>query len=137
MMRGTVRISFVFPAACLAAFAAAPCYGQPASGIPHLEKHGAATQLIVGGQPFLALAGELGNNTATSLENMQPLWPKLAAGNLNCVLAAISWAQMEPSEGRYEFALVDGLIEEARRHDLKLVFLWLDRKSVVEGKSVD
>ena len=123
-MRGTVRISFVFPAACLAALAAAPCYGQPASGIPHLEKHGAATQLIVGGQPFLALAGELGNNTATSLENMQPLWPKLAAGNLNCVLAAISWAQMEPSEGRYEFALVDGLIEEARRHDLKLVFLW-------------
>src|ERR1035441_10786481 len=76
MMRGTVRISFVFPAACLAALAAAPCYGQPASGIPHLEKHGAATQLIVGGQPFLALAGELGNNTATSLENMQPLWPK-------------------------------------------------------------
>ena len=124
MMRGTVRISFVFPAACLAALAAAPCYGQPASGIPHLEKHGAATQLIVGGQPFLALAGELGNNTGTSLENMQPLWPKLAAGNLNCVLAASSWAQMEPSEGRYEFALMDGLIEEARRHDLKLVFLW-------------
>jgi beta-galactosidase GanA len=73
---------------------------------------------------FLALAGELGNNTATSLENMQPVWPRLVAGNLNYVLAAISWAQLEPTEGQYEFALVDGLIQEARSHKLKLVFLW-------------
>jgi beta-galactosidase GanA len=55
---------------------------------------------------------------------MQPIWPKLVAGNLNCILAAVHWAQMEPVEGRYEFALVDGLIQEARRNNLKLVFLW-------------
>jgi hypothetical protein len=55
------------------------------------------------GKPFLALTGELGNNTATSLENMQPIWQRLVAGNLNCVLAAVSWAQVEPEEGKYEF----------------------------------
>ncbi len=27
------------------------------SGIPHLEKHGTATQLVVDGKPFLMLAG--------------------------------------------------------------------------------
>jgi hypothetical protein len=43
---------------------------------------------------------------------------------LNCVLSAVSWAQMEPAEGRYEFALIDGLIDQARAHSLKLVFLW-------------
>jgi beta-galactosidase GanA len=89
-----------------------------------LKQQGAATQLIVDGKPFLALAGELGNNTATSLENMEPIWPKLVSGNLNCVLVAISWAQMEPVEGKYEFALVDSLIQEARRNNLKIVFLW-------------
>jgi beta-galactosidase GanA len=78
----------------------------------------------VDGAPFLAVTGELGNNTATSLENMQPIWSKLVAGNLNCVLAAVHWAQLEPAEGRFEFALVDGLIQEARRNNLKLVFLW-------------
>ena len=31
--------------------------------IAHLEKRGAATQLIVDGKPFLALAGELTNPT--------------------------------------------------------------------------
>src|SRR5664279_615904 len=110
--------------ACCATSIAVQCYGQTETGIPHLKKQGTATQLIVDGKPFLALAGELGNNTATSLENMKPVWPKLVSGNMNSVLAAISWAQMEPVEGKYEFALTDGLIQEARRNNLKLVFLW-------------
>src|ERR1035437_285664 len=118
-----LRVPLKFTLAC-ASLIALQGYAQTAGGLPHLQKQGTATQLMVDGKVFLALAGELGNNTATSLENMQPLWPRLAAGNLNCVLAAISWAQMEPAEGKYEFALVDGLIQEARRHDLKLVFLW-------------
>jgi len=103
---------------------AAHCHGQELSGAPHLQKQGNATQLMVDGKPFLALAGELGNNTASSLENMQPVWARLVSGNLNCVLAALSWAQTEPAEGKYEFALVDGLVQEARRHNLKLAFLW-------------
>jgi len=41
------------------------CYGQTASGVPHFQKQGTATQLIVDGAPFLAVTGELGNNTAT------------------------------------------------------------------------
>jgi hypothetical protein len=117
------RTGLIWLAACAASLAT-QCFGQAVSTAPHLKKQGTATQLIVDGKPFLALTGELGNNTATSLENMQPLWAKLVSGELNCVLAAISWAQMEPTEGKYEFALVDGLINEARHNHLKLVFLW-------------
>src|ERR1039458_9247072 len=118
-----LRIPCRFALACAASIAVR-CYGQTASSIPHLQKQGTATQLVVDGAPFLAVTGELGNNTSTSLENMQPIWSKLVAGNLNCVLAAVHWAQLEPTEGHYEFALVDGLIQEARRNNLKLVFLW-------------
>ena len=118
-----LSVQFKF-ALAFAALAAVRCYGQAASGVPHLQKQGTATQLIVDGAPFLAVTGELGNNTATSLETMQTVWPRLTAGNLNCVLAAVHWAQLEPTEGHYEFALVDGLIQEARRNNLKLVFLW-------------
>src|ERR1017187_6642436 len=120
-MNSVVRFSIM---AAWAALVVIQGYTQSDSGVPQLRKQGTATQLIVDGRPFLALAGELGNNTATSLENMQPIWPKLVSGNLNCVLVAISWAQMEPTEGKYEFGLVDGLIQEARRNNLKLVFLW-------------
>ncbi|MGD0049320.1 MAG: DUF5597 domain-containing protein [Bryobacteraceae bacterium] len=122
MMKPTTIAGFAV--ACYATVIAAGAYAQTASDIPHLQKQGTAMQLIVDGKPFLALTGELGNNTATSLENMQPIWQRLVAGNLNCVLAAVSWAQVEPEEGKFEFALVDGLIEQARSNHLKLVFLW-------------
>ena len=76
--------------ACCASAIVVQAYAQTAAGVPHLEKQGTTTQLIVDGKPFLTLTGELGNNTASSLENMQPIWSRLVAGNLNCVLAAVS-----------------------------------------------
>ena len=118
------RFRCLFAVACLVAAVSASCYGQIPAGIPRLQKQGSATQLIVDGKPFLAVTGELGNNSASSLENMQPVWARLLSGNLNSVLAAVSWAQLEPAEGKYEFTLVDGLIQEARKNNLKLVFLW-------------
>ena len=92
---------------------------------PHLERRGAATQLIVDGKPFLMLGGELHNSSSSSLEYMKPMWPKLAAIPLNTVLTPLSWELVEPSEGHYDFALLDGLVAQAREQHLRLVFLWL------------
>ncbi|MEN9935774.1 MAG: hypothetical protein RLZZ387_2353 [Chloroflexota bacterium] len=91
---------------------------------PHLRVQGAVTQLIVDGGPFLVLGGELHNSSASSLAYMRPVWPRLAALGLNTVLATVSWEQVEPEEGAFDFALVDGLLEEARAHGLRLVLLW-------------
>ncbi|MDR1331247.1 MAG: DUF5597 domain-containing protein [Tannerella sp.] len=100
-------------------------FAQPRTGgIPHLQRQGAATQLIVDGKPFLMLGGELSNSSASSLSYMAPVWPRLAAQNLNTVLTPVSWELIEPQEGRYDFALVDGLLDAARSNGLKLVLLW-------------
>jgi hypothetical protein len=95
------------------------------SSAPHLEKRGAATQLIVDGKPFLILGGELHNSSSSSLDYMKPLWPALAAMNLNTVVTPLSWELIEPEEGKYDFTLVDGLLEQARQNHLRVVFLWL------------
>jgi hypothetical protein len=71
--------------------------------IPHLEKRGNATQLIVNEQPFLVLAGELHNSTATSTAYLKPIWKKLTDMHLNTVLAAITWELTEPEEGKFDF----------------------------------
>jgi beta-galactosidase GanA len=91
---------------------------------PHLAVKGSTKQLIVDGKPFLILGGELGNSAASTLESMDPIWPRLVTLNLNTVLVPAYWDLIEPREGEYDFALIDGLIEGARRHKLRLVFLW-------------
>lgn len=115
------RCSLVFT---LAALAAMICPIAGAAEIPHLRKQGTTSQLIVDGKPFLVLGGELGNSSASSLEYMKPYWPKLAELNLNTVLAPVSWELIEPTEGRFDFSIVDGLIRDARQAELKLVLLW-------------
>jgi hypothetical protein len=92
--------------------------------IPHLERRGAATQLIVDGKPFLVLGGELANTASSSLEYMKPVWPRLSRMNLNTVLTAIAWAWIEPEEGRFDFSLVDGLLAGARSNNQRIIFLW-------------
>ena len=102
-----------------------PASTAAASDIPHLRKQGTATQLIVDGKPFLALAGELSNSSATSLEYMKRVWPRLVAQTeLNTVLAGVSWNQIEPQEGKFDFSVLDGVIQGAREHNMRLVLLW-------------
>lgn len=91
---------------------------------PHLQKKGTATQLIVNDKPFLILGGELGNSTASSLEDMQWVSKKLQLMELNTMLVPAYWELIEPEEGKYDYTLVDGAIEIARKHHLKIVFLW-------------
>lgn len=99
--------------------------GAPAASLPHLERRGKATQLIVNGRPFLMLAGELHNSSSSSLAYMKPIWPRLRAMHLNTVVTPLSWELIEPRPGQYDFRLLDGLLAQARAAHMHLVFLWL------------
>jgi beta-galactosidase GanA len=80
--------------------------------------------MIVDGKPFLMLAAELHNSSASSLDYLKPIWPRLVAMHINTVLTPIYWELMEPEEGKFDFSLVDGQIREAGANHLRLVFLW-------------
>jgi beta-galactosidase GanA len=95
------------------------------SSMPRLEQRGGVTQLVVDGKSFLMLGAELHNSSSSSLDYMKDIWPRLAATPMNTVLTPLSWELIEPEEGKYNFRLVDGLLEQARQNRLKLVFLWL------------
>jgi beta-galactosidase GanA len=92
--------------------------------IPHLQQQNGSIQLIVNNKPFLLLAGELHNSTAGGFESMRAVWKKLKSKNLNTVIATVSWELIEPTEGKFDFALVDGTIIGARKAELKLVLIW-------------
>lgn len=96
-----------------------------AAAAPKIEQRGVAKQLIVDGKPFLILGGELHNSSSSSLDYMKPLWPKLAGMGLNTVVTPLSWELIEAREGQFDYALVDGLLQQARAAHERIVFLWL------------
>jgi hypothetical protein len=91
---------------------------------PYLRRQGTATQLVVDGASFLILGGELLNSSSSDLDYMQPIWERMAALNLNTLLAPVSWELIEPEEGTFDLTLVDGLLRDARHHGLRLILLW-------------
>ena len=115
---GKVLFAFVFLAFSLNAQT-----NKPAT-IPHLEKQGTTKQLIVDGKPFLMLAGETGNSSASDLKYLNEIWPKIVKMNLNTLLVPVYWELIEPIEGKFDFTLVDGAINGARKNNIRLVFLW-------------
>lgn len=94
------------------------------ASVPYLRKQGSATQLMVNDQPFLILGGELHNSSASNLAYLDKLWPALKAAELNTLVAPVEWDQIEPVEGRYDFTVLDGMLQQARAHNTHLVLLW-------------
>lgn len=94
--------------------------------IPRLEKLGSSTCLMVDGKPLVLRCGELNNSTASSIRYMegQRTFDRLKALNLNAVIATASWELVEPEEGAFHFDEVDYVIREARKRDMKVVFIW-------------
>lgn len=97
---------------------------QPQSALPQLVQKDGSTQLYVDRKPFLVLGGELGNSTASSMDYIRPYWSKFREMQLNTVLSPVYWELLEPEENRFDFSLVDSLLINARRHQLRLVLLW-------------
>jgi beta-galactosidase GanA len=105
----------------LAAAATGAC---AAEDVPHLRAKGTTRQLIVDGAPFLIRGGELGNSTASDLKYLQQFWPLFGKLGLNTILAPASWELIEPVEGQFDWRSIDGLLEQARAHDTRVVLLW-------------
>ena len=104
-----------------ALLSAMPASAQPA---PYIEKTDGVARLIVGGRPFLAIAGESSNSASGSLAYMESIWPALRQIHLNTLLVPVCWDMVEPQEGVFDFSVVDGIIGQARREGVKLAFLW-------------
>lgn len=88
------------------------------------DSHGIKT-LYVDGKPFFAYAGEVHNSAASSLDYMKKeIWPKLQELNMNSVVVPVYWESLEPQPDQFNFSLVDGLIDQARQNNMRLILLW-------------
>src|SRR5690348_3109433 len=80
--------------------------------------------LLVDGRPFLAIGGELHNSSSSDGHYLADDWGRLAGTGINTVLVSVAWAEVERSEGEFDFEIVDELVREAREHGLRLGVIW-------------
>jgi hypothetical protein len=79
--------------------------------------------LLVDGQPYLMLGGQVHNSSAWPSE-LPAVWKSLAELHANTVEAPIYWEQMEPQPGKFNWDNVDAIVNGARDHNLHVVLLW-------------
>ncbi|OAL52924.1 glycoside hydrolase [Pyrenochaeta sp. DS3sAY3a] len=91
---------------------------------PHLRYDKLGCRLIVKNEPYLMLAGELHNSSLSSARYMEDVWPRMKSEAINTLLGSVSWEQVEPNEGDFDFSELDKVILRAREYNMHLVLLW-------------
>lgn len=95
------------------------------TNIPVIKEEKGIATLYVKDKPFFARSGEIHNSSSSNLEYMKKaVWPQLKDLNMNAVIVPIYWQTVEETEGVYDFALLHGLIMQARENDMHLILLW-------------
>ncbi len=94
-----------------------------AQEMPRLVQEQGRATLIVDGKPFWMLGAQVDNSSGWP-ERLQAVWPAAEAMRLNTLEVPVYWEQMEPKRGRFDFTVVDAIVQQAREHKVRLVLLW-------------
>ncbi len=104
--------------------AQAPAAGQAgATQMPKIVQKDGRWALMVDGAPYLMLGLQVNNSSAWP--GMLPeVWPAVDRLHANTVEMPVYWEQLELTEGKFDFSVVDALLVGARQHKVHLVLLW-------------
>ena len=99
------------------------CAASFAAEAPRFVEKDGRWALLVDGQPYLMLGGQVHNSSAWPSE-LPAVWKALADMHANTVEAPVYWEQVEPQPGKFNWDNVDLLVKGAREHNLHVVLLW-------------
>lgn len=81
-------------------------------------------QFMVNGKPFLSLGAQTHNSSSFQLHEMDRAYNSVKALGGNTIATPVSWQRFEPREGEFDKKYVTDIIEDVRKHGLKLIILW-------------
>ena len=81
-------------------------------------------QFVLDGRPALLLGGQLHNSLPSSPAHVVDALRHVRGMHVGMVVGSANWAQVEPTEGVFDFDTVDAQLREARKNDLRLVLIW-------------
>lgn len=92
--------------------------------LPRLVRRDASQVLMVDGEPFVMLAGEVHNSCSSSAKTLGTAFDKAVVLGMNSVVIPVTWELIEPEEGVFDFSTVDFALDLARERGLRLELLW-------------
>lgn len=92
--------------------------------IPTLIRDDGRVRLLVDGAPFLILGLQWDCDSCFSKQEMNPLFAEARRMGANTASLPLYWREIEPSPGRYDFAMLEERLQQARANDLRVVLLW-------------
>ena len=98
-------------------------WATAANPIPSIVQKNGHYALMVDGEPYLML-GVQANNSSAWPAYLDKVWPAAETLHANTVELPIYWEQLEPTQGKFDFSVVDLILKQAREHHLRLVLLW-------------
>jgi hypothetical protein len=96
---------------------------SPATPIPTIIQKDGRYALMVDGEPYLVL-GVQANNSSAWPAYLDKVWPAAETLHANTVELPIYWEQLEATQGKFDFSVVDLILKQARDHHVRLVLLW-------------
>ncbi|MGD0767281.1 MAG: DUF5597 domain-containing protein [Tepidisphaeraceae bacterium] len=91
--------------------------------IPRIVQKDGRYALFVDGAPYLMLGAQVGNSSGWP-SALPKVWPAMEFMHVNTVEIPIYWEQFEPEYGKFDYSVVDTLLDQARDENLHLVLLW-------------
>jgi hypothetical protein len=91
--------------------------------IPSIVRKDGRAALMVDGAPYLIL-GVQANNSSAWPGYLDKVWPAAVQLHANTVELPIYWEQLEATQGKYDFSVVDLILKQAREQHVRLVLLW-------------
>ncbi|HEY1256147.1 MAG TPA: DUF5597 domain-containing protein [Terracidiphilus sp.] len=113
----------LFVLGAIAATFSAGAQTAQAGPLPSIVQKDGRSALMVDGAPYLML-GVQANNSSAWPEYLDKVWPAAETLHANTVELPVYWEQVEATQGKYDFSLVDLILSQAREHHLHLVLLW-------------
>jgi len=96
--------------------------GDDAS-IPRIVEKDGRYALFVDGAPYLILGAQVNNSSAWPAM-LPKVWPAMEFMHVNTVEIPVYWEQFEPEYGKFDYSVVDTLLDQARDENMHLVLLW-------------
>jgi beta-galactosidase GanA len=122
-MREANMVPRLFRSSASLLMLAAACQVCLAAQAPKLMSKDGRWALLVDGQPYLMLGGQVHNSSAWPSE-LPAVWKSLAELHANTVEAPVYWEQIESQQGQFNWDNVDAVVKGARDQNLHVVLLW-------------